>query len=377
MKIRILRPRYKATYIVVYLIIQAAGQTLRYYAPPTAAVIESYVDPFFVTFAILFATRIFRGPGEEIVARRAWWRMTNRPTAGFVIGSLQLVSLIAGAVGIGDRVDPLIPSILGCVGTILITGLYFNSSIQLVRAQRAPVPVMEDNTAAEDDVGAIADETPAGPAIVNPYAPAAQAERQPISADAIAVRRPRGMLIVTLAGALILALVAVGLGTIVNKTGFSRLLAGGQYQAVTSTSPRYTSQSHNFSIDFPGTPTIASLGGGGTSVAYRTGVSDYSVLAATLPNPLPNSDSHTAYLDLLARIATKGTTITSSSQSTVDGVTAEHAVLARAGIHSPWEYTLVICGSDLYQVNTYGVTAADSSKFLNTMDLFGKNDGDC
>jgi hypothetical protein len=137
------------------------------------------------------------------------------------------------------------------------------------------------------------------------------------------------------------------------------------------------SQSHDFSIRFPGTPTVTSLGTAGNSIAYRTGVSDYSVLAARLPDPVPKSVTRLAYLQLLGTIATKGTTVISKSSSTVDGVLAEHAVLTRSGVRSPWEYTIVICGSDIYQVNTFGVTPTDSATYLKTMQLFGKNDGDC
>ena len=40
---------------------------------------------------VVGACRLFRGPGEDIVPPRPWWRATNRPKASIVLGILNTI----------------------------------------------------------------------------------------------------------------------------------------------------------------------------------------------------------------------------------------------------------------------------------------------
>ena len=42
---------------------------------------------------VVGACRLFRGPGEDIVPPRRWWRATNRPKASIVLGILNAIEV--------------------------------------------------------------------------------------------------------------------------------------------------------------------------------------------------------------------------------------------------------------------------------------------
>ena len=52
---------------------------------------------------LVFAVRVFRGADENIAAPRPWWKMTARPTAGFVLGALSAASVATYMVRILSR----------------------------------------------------------------------------------------------------------------------------------------------------------------------------------------------------------------------------------------------------------------------------------
>jgi len=84
------------------------------------------------------ATRVFRVREEPLVAPRAWWRATGRPTAGFVIAVYTLFSVLvtymrAALDGATLHADDLVFTGLW---TGLVAAFYLNSSIRLLRNPR-------------------------------------------------------------------------------------------------------------------------------------------------------------------------------------------------------------------------------------------------
>lgn len=88
---------------------------------------------------IYYATRIFRGPGELLNEPRPWWRMTARPTAGYVLGAVMLLGVGSSLFGFVREPSFLWLNITGVIEFGLFAYLYFASSIRLTRLQRASV----------------------------------------------------------------------------------------------------------------------------------------------------------------------------------------------------------------------------------------------
>jgi membrane protease YdiL (CAAX protease family) len=103
----------------------------------TAKLPEPY-NPILGILALLAlflgAARAFRGSGEAMEPARAWWQMTSRPTAGFVVGGWLAYS---AAIGIFVIVSHTIRTdFASCADAgiyVALAALYFNSSIRLLR----------------------------------------------------------------------------------------------------------------------------------------------------------------------------------------------------------------------------------------------------
>ncbi len=68
------------------------------------------------------ASRVFRGPGEEVAPARAWWRMTSRPLLSGVFGGvyalLAVVNTVLSFAGYGSlsgTVSILAEAVLACL----------------------------------------------------------------------------------------------------------------------------------------------------------------------------------------------------------------------------------------------------------------------
>jgi uncharacterized membrane protein YfcA len=94
-----------------------------------------------VVLLVLLAARVFRAEGEESVDPRPLWRMTGRPTAGFVLGSITgLVAIGLVLYGFGIESQPQFHRFVSqepyvVVSAILFAGLavlYLTSSARLV-----------------------------------------------------------------------------------------------------------------------------------------------------------------------------------------------------------------------------------------------------
>jgi hypothetical protein len=79
-------------------------------------------------------TRIFRGPSERVGDRRAWWRLTENPTAGYVWAAL----FGARAVWVGLTLGLADPEGAITVTLFLVPALAFlGSSIRMAVGRRA------------------------------------------------------------------------------------------------------------------------------------------------------------------------------------------------------------------------------------------------
>ncbi len=125
---RVTSGRTKAAVLVVGILVSMA-------AIPSAAVAGGmtvgYVAALAFTVALVVVpARCFRGPGEPVDAPRPWWRATNRPTAGYVVGVLYLVQ--SGALLVRRDVDGLgTVAVLFAVVDLALGAYLVHSSIRL------------------------------------------------------------------------------------------------------------------------------------------------------------------------------------------------------------------------------------------------------
>jgi hypothetical protein len=128
MRFRITSNAGKASYVVVAYVIAltvllAVGLT----AGMLAATIAWSV---LLLIAVAVAVRSFRGEGESKDAPRAWWRMTARPTAGFVFTAVFLLQAIYLAVQANTEVSPGSFYFLAVLN-LVIAAFFIYSSIRL------------------------------------------------------------------------------------------------------------------------------------------------------------------------------------------------------------------------------------------------------
>ncbi|MBB2975181.1 hypothetical protein FHX49_000722 [Microbacterium endophyticum] len=85
--------------------------------------------------AVIFCVRTFRGIDEHIEPARAWWRMTSRPLAGYLLGALFLAEVSWIAAG---YVEPQggVALVTGLVVNSVLSVAYLHSSLRLSRNAR-------------------------------------------------------------------------------------------------------------------------------------------------------------------------------------------------------------------------------------------------
>jgi hypothetical protein len=132
--IRLRKTRWKVAYILIGVIalaaIEIAIQPLMISNPMSAVVANS------LTVLLYFGgVRSFRGLGEPIEPPRAWWRMTSRPRAGYIIGSLLVLSSANGVlVAITGPRELIFNVAISVVVDASLAFLYFRSSTRLRKA---------------------------------------------------------------------------------------------------------------------------------------------------------------------------------------------------------------------------------------------------
>jgi hypothetical protein len=136
---RIRKTRWKLTYILVGLLLAGFnGLVLSPALPPVASALGANLLGLLL---YLGGARSFRGPGEPVKPPRAWWRMTSRPRAGFVIGSLLVLSFVNGVffVMFGSG-DSTLSYALGTAIDGSLAFMFLRSSIQLRKFPPETVP---------------------------------------------------------------------------------------------------------------------------------------------------------------------------------------------------------------------------------------------
>jgi hypothetical protein len=86
--------------------------------------------------------RVFRGEDEPVEPPRAWWRMTARPFAGFLLAAYFVVDGVIARPSVSSGFD-----VVGTVLMLLVAAAYVGSSVTLLvlRAQgRAPAGAFAD-----------------------------------------------------------------------------------------------------------------------------------------------------------------------------------------------------------------------------------------
>ncbi|WBM79603.1 hypothetical protein KIV56_15025 [Cryobacterium breve] len=139
--IRLRKTRWKIAYILIGVIslaaIEIAIQPLMFPNPMPAVVANS------LTLLLYFGgVRSFRGLGEPIAPPRARWRMTSRPRAGYIIGSLLALSSANGVFVATTTPPELIFNVsISVMVDASLAFLYFRSSARL---QKAPPRTVQE-----------------------------------------------------------------------------------------------------------------------------------------------------------------------------------------------------------------------------------------
>ena len=121
----------KVIYILVgeAVVLSLNGLLLYNILPPVVDLAAVLVLNFVYVF---IGVRTFRGPGEDVAAPRPWWRATNRPLAGFIIGGiagvLSLISLLGALAAPPEQSGT---AAVVCVAWALLAAYYLHSSVRL------------------------------------------------------------------------------------------------------------------------------------------------------------------------------------------------------------------------------------------------------
>lgn len=139
--LRLRKTRWKIAYIAIGVgsLFVLNGGILSHLLPdPIYAVVANLLT----VLLYFIGVRSFRGAGEPVQPPRAWWRMTSRPRAGFVIGSLLILSFADGVfVAVSGPSDLKFAGVLSAIVDASLAFFYFRSSILLRRVP--PLTVQE------------------------------------------------------------------------------------------------------------------------------------------------------------------------------------------------------------------------------------------
>jgi hypothetical protein len=113
----------KVGYVVGAVVIGVFLVLLLAASPISETVVADIAAAYFVAWVVV-GVRVFRGSGEQVEAPRAWWRMTSRPAAGFVL---------AAFLGLGVLVPAGAPSsAVQIVAQLVVAVAYLASSVVLI-----------------------------------------------------------------------------------------------------------------------------------------------------------------------------------------------------------------------------------------------------
>jgi len=139
--LRIRKTRWKIGYVAfaAFVLVALSVWTRSYSLPdPMYSVVANLL-----TVLLYFGgVRSFRGAGEPLEPPRALWRMTSRPRAGFVIGSILILNSAYGVFSAATQPEYFtFAYVLGAAVEASLAFLYFRSSIRL---RRVPPQAMSD-----------------------------------------------------------------------------------------------------------------------------------------------------------------------------------------------------------------------------------------
>lgn len=132
--IRLRKTRWKIAYILVGVVSLVAIEiVIRPLMVPNS--MYAVVANSLTVLLYFGGVRSFRGLGEHIEPPRAWWRMTSRPRAGYIIGTLLVLNSANGVVVANtERPELMFDVVLGVVVDASLAFLYFRSSTRLRKA---------------------------------------------------------------------------------------------------------------------------------------------------------------------------------------------------------------------------------------------------
>ncbi|MGN6425890.1 hypothetical protein [uncultured Leifsonia sp.] len=124
---RFITPREKA---IVVAILLAVNLVLILLFDALHSEVASIVLTVLQTAGWYLASRVFRGPGEDVAALRPWWRMTNRPLLSGVFGVgyglLAVVNIGFSIAGFGSA-----SGTVSILAELLLAGLFLLSFARL------------------------------------------------------------------------------------------------------------------------------------------------------------------------------------------------------------------------------------------------------
>jgi hypothetical protein len=82
------------------------------------------------------AVRSFRGAEEQVRPARAWWRVTARPTSGFVLGALLILSAVTTPFAPVAHVGTVWFIWTSAALNVIMAVAYLHSSVRLLLARR-------------------------------------------------------------------------------------------------------------------------------------------------------------------------------------------------------------------------------------------------
>jgi hypothetical protein len=128
--LRVMNPWQKAGLLVALVAVNAVLFRLFSLVLP-GLLVYIVTEPFWLV-AVISLARSFRGTGEAVQPPRAWWRLTARPLAGFVLGAMYALSVVY--LFLPD--DHTSMNWVNTVEALFLGLVFLNSSIRLTIARR-------------------------------------------------------------------------------------------------------------------------------------------------------------------------------------------------------------------------------------------------
>lgn len=133
MSVRIRSTQTKAISVVItYVLGLAASASISVVAGVVAGVVFALVC---LVASVVFFTRTFRGESEDVASPRDWWRMTERPNAGFTLALLFVAQAVYLTVAIAGRENDSLIWATVAVNLVLAVA-FLNSSTRLTLRKR-------------------------------------------------------------------------------------------------------------------------------------------------------------------------------------------------------------------------------------------------